>query len=252
MPDKHKKKKVLNKRFKEHYRELEADRMRKGPVLIEELRRRGCDLPFYESLEPYRDKLLSEIGFAMESISAIHKVELVDFKSYQVYQPKYHVPENWKLLEIVIEDDVGYNSKKHKGTYLGSCFFFLDESHSLKCLIVVSMPKMQKIGGDFRYGVMLATFFHELGHVVDALAKCHLDPETGRFDIIEGETFANCYALDKLADHCLPHMYCLLYEVIEDHRSFSDYRGKVAKSVMTTHMQRSVPRWSEWLDSNPI
>jgi hypothetical protein len=215
------------------------------------LRELGADLPFYDLLDSYETEfndLASEGKERFRSLSGIHEVDGRTFED-----------TDWSLFGLKPADHLqftfdeqfaGYGSKgADTANIRGVAAFFRQADGGFRSIILIPRtPRTDIQHPDLKYALKIAALTHELGHICDAENGLHIDPITGRFDLIEAEAYANCYALDLMAHRALRQSYAMLHDAIAGKVDASGYEGEIARRVMHEHGTRDIPDWQEHLE----
>lgn len=211
----------------------------------------GADLPFYDLLDSYETvftDLADEGKQRFRSLAGIHEVDGRTFEE-----------TDWSLFGLEPADHVqftfdeqfaGYGSKgADTANIRGAASFFRQADGGFRSIILIPQsPRTEIHHRDLRYVLKIASLTHELGHINDAENGLHIDPLAGRFDLIEAEAYANCYALDLMANRALRQSYTMLHDAIADKVDDSGYEGEIARRVMHEHGTRDIPDWQEHLE----
>jgi hypothetical protein len=215
------------------------------------LRDLGADLPFYDLLDSYETvftDLVDEGKQRYRSLAGIHEVDGRTFEetdwSLFGLEPANHVQFTFD------EQFAGYGSKgADTANVRGAASFFRQADGGFRSIILIPhSPRTEIQHRDLRYVLKIAALTHELGHIDDAESRLHIDPLAGRFDLIEAEAYANCYALDLMANRALRQSYTMLHDAIADKVDDSGYEGEIARRVMHEHGTRDIPDWQEHLE----
>jgi hypothetical protein len=222
-----------------------------APRLKPILRELGADLPFYDLLDSYEavfGDLASEGMARFGSLSGIHEVDNRTFEE-----------TDWSLFGLEPADhlqfafDEKFASYGRKGANTanirGAASFFRQADGGFRSIILIPRsPRTDIQHRDLRYVLKIATLTHELGHISDAENRFHIDPLARRFDLVEAETYANCYALDLMASRALRQSYTMLHDALASQVDATGYEGEIARRVMQEHGTRDIPDWQEHLE----
>jgi hypothetical protein len=233
------------------WRATVLDFRKKAPLLKPYLPKVGCDLPFYDFLDSYEEEFAKTVTAAMKNLPTllgVHEVELSEFES-----------TDWSLFgcdpkqQIVFSVDdqfASYGKGNPKANVRGSAAYFLDGTSDFRSVVLIPRnPKCTVEYKDLKYAIKIATLMHELGHIHDAEHRTNIDPIASRFDIIEAEAYANCAALDGLAERCMSNTYDSFYEAMEGLAASGGYEAEVGRLVLERHSRCQIPKWQDYMDA---
>lgn len=215
------------------------------------LRDLGFDLPFYDLLDSYEtvfDDLAFEGKERFRSLSGIHEV---DGRTFEETDWSLFGLEPADHLQFTFDEQfAGYGSKGAETANIrGSASFFRQADGGFRSIILIPRsPRTDIRHPDLKYVLKIVALTHELGHISDAENGFHIDPLGGRFDLIEAEAYANCYALDLMAHRALRQSYTMLHDALSGQVNSSGYEGEIARRVMHDHGTRDIPDWQEHLE----
>lgn len=217
------------------------------------LRLAGCDLPFFELLDSYESlyrRIEDEARKSFDTLVGIHEVDRYQYLKTNWERLGYG---GWEQLTFIIDDEFASYGKamgsKDPANIVGSCTYFKHPDGGFRTVVLVQHPKLKTVyARDTKYGFKLATLFHELGHVLDAEQGLNLCPVEKRFDLVHGEIFANCYALERLAENHLRLIYDIMYEALEEMAGCDDFRGRIGQGVIEQHPRRKIVDWNDYME----
>lgn len=263
MAKKKKQKKAAKRKAKQKEKQRYRERFRKdsetlenfrtnAPQMKEELRKRGCDLPFYDYLDSYSDEFRRTAQEAKRRYRTLMDVREV---SEDVYKEGDWASVGYGHLEQILfsTDDAAsdYGDKGTSGDIRGCTVAFHDPQHKLHTLVLI--PRSVKLGNlahpEFKYVAKIASLCHEVGHVHDIEAGVNFDVTTKRADIIEAEVFANLYALNLMAERQLVQSYTLLITGLQDAATKGGYLGVVGQRVLDQLPEHKLIVWNDYLDA---
>jgi len=132
----------------------------------------------------------------------------------------------------------------------GSTSWFVTSDGNIRCVILLlRSPKCGFVHPEYKYAFKTGALHHELGHVHDAERRGHIDPSAPRFDLVDGEAYANCYALDRLAERYMVGTYDMLYSALEKATQMTGYLRDVGSKVMELHQKRQITKWQDFFDA---
>lgn len=249
---KHSDKRRLNRQARHRSERRSVEQLRQHASRLKPiLRDLGSDLPFYDWLDSYEtmfNDLADEGMKRFRSLAGIHEVDGSTFEetdwSFFGLEPTDHVQFTFD------EQFAGYGSKgADTANIRGSVSFFRQADGGFQSIILIPRnPRTDIQHRDLRYAMKIATLTHELGHISDTENRLHIDPLARRFDLIEAEAYANCYALDLMANRALRQSYTMLHAAIAGQVDASGYEGEIARRVMHEHGTRDIPDWQEHLE----
>lgn len=221
---------------------------------IRRLKEAGCDLPYYEFKQSFKLIFDEQIAVAKKLFSSLDSVFVINDDQYHDANWKPPVDSSWKLALVNVDDptdDGSYGkaaSKEESSSLQGYCSFYLTSSESFKSIIVLvdkarSNPSDSQI--EFCYQCMLLSLLHEFGHLHDAENRINIDPLIDRFRTVEAEAYANCFALDRLADMALPVSYETLFDAIKELANLPGTKGEIGRLVLKNHIPREIRDWTK-------
>lgn len=223
-----------------------------GAVLKTHLRKVGCDLPFYDFLDSYTDEFNRTVATAKAMFPSLVGVYEVDENEYQNTEwAKYGVGDCEYVLFDLDDRFSDYGKNKNPlANVRGSASFFIDRDNALRSVILIPRnPKSSFQHKEYKYVLKIGTLCHELGHIHDAENKINLDPHARRFDLIAGEAYANCYALERLAERHLVYTYNMLYDGMVSFVAAGGYEAEIGQTVLEKHEKRQFKIWNDYMDA---
>ena len=214
-----------------------------APKLEPVLRQVGCDIPFFDYLDSYAEELAEQCRWQLQqfpSLLGIHEVDDGEFQesnSGQVWRSAYR-----QVFFNIDERFSRYGTNSNSNANMcGSATFFLDDDGKLRSLVQIPRsPKCSFQHKEFKYAFKVGSLLHEIGHIQDAEQRINIDAAAGRFELVQAEAYANCYALERLADRCLAKTYSMLYEGIQAFASSGGYEGEIGRLVLDRHQHRKI------------
>ena len=110
---------------------------------------------------------------------------------------------------------------------------------------VVKNPACQWEHKEYKYALKLPVLLHEIGHVKDFEGKVNLDRDSKTADLIEGEVYANLFALDECFRRGFYISGRMYLDSLTAYRDASDYRGEVARRLLDRFQH---PTYRQWMD----
>lgn len=216
------------------------------------LRTVGCDLPFYDVLDSYEAEFNRLVEAARREFKTLREVRVIDRPSFvRLDVADLGYPEDRLIHVAATASEPDYREDK-PGKVTGGITFFVREPDAdfSSVIILPSCPIAGPRTPEIRYAALIGIFLHEVGHVADAERGGFLDPRIPKFDVVEGEAYANCFALERLADRCLGTSYEFLFDtIILGPINDEGFPGKVSRRVCELHPRREIPSWQSYLEA---
>lgn len=215
----------------------------------------GCDLPFYEGLDSFKIEFEKHLTKGSKLFPNLEETYIVSESQYDDETWNPHVDPTWTLVLFEgLKGDGSYgkaSSSESKGNLRGYCSFYSSCEKRISAVIVLANQiKVDDDSLDIEsgYARMLTALLHEYGHLNDAEKKINIDPETLRFDLVAAEAYANCYALDRLADLSMYLAYQMLLEALEEASGLPGDVGDIGRLVVKNHVPRTIKRWGNYME----
>lgn len=255
--EKKSKKRRQKAKTKQKWRQARAsinDFHAKAPYMKAILRQRGCDLPFYDFLDSYKDEFDKVVQLAMSEHHSLLGVYEVDDEVYANPERDWSQFGHGKLQQIFF--DIGdefpdYGNRVEKQANLCGCMSaFLDSTNEMKTLILIRRSVSRtKLASDQKYAFKVAALLHEIGHITDLEQGINFDVHRKRFDVVEAEVYANLYCLERLADRNLSVSFSMLYDALHDATKQPGYMAAVGMGVMERIPDYSLTEWNSFMDA---
>lgn len=256
-PKNRKQEKEKRKRLQKELHEREKQKIegfqQLGPSIKPVLRRVGCDLPFYDLLDSYVDLFNQISSSALEAMPSLHGIFEVKDNDFRNTVWSKYISEEYRQVKFEIDDRYSdYGKCKRGGSncrFEGSATFFQKSGEEFKSVILMPCnPKNFVKYKALKYVMKVGILLHELGHVHDAENRINIDPVTGRLDLVEAEAYANCHALERLAELHVVQTYDMFYESIISLSRQVGYRGEIGRRVLDLHPRQSLSRWQDYTE----
>lgn len=255
---KSKKRKNRREKVKSKQRRLdarvEAEKIQaKAPYIKSILRNRGCDLPFYDYLDSYREEFERTARQAISEHDSLMGVYEVDDAVYSNPERDWGQFGHGELEQIYFdigEEFADYGKSLGKQANLCGCMsVFLDSEGEVKTLILIrrSVPGTS-VSSDQKYAFKIAALLHEIGHVTDVENAINFEIDCRRFDVVEAEVYANLYCLDRLAERSLVVSYSMLHDALQDAANRSGYMASIGAEVIRRVRDYSFTDWNVFMD----
>jgi hypothetical protein len=216
------------------------------------LRKNGCDLPFYDFLDSWEEEFNRIKLRAIDEFQSLVGIHEVDKKTF--FAPNYadYGCDPTTLVDFDLGERFTNYGRKSATTQVnmqGATTYFLDGDGGFTSLVLIPKnPPIRWQYKEFRYAFNLPVLVHELGHVQDAEKRINLDPSAKRFDVVEGEVYANCYALDQLANRYLRHSYMMMYDAIAESAARPvEFEAEIGRLVVERHPRRDLMDWNDFM-----
>ena len=218
---------------------------------IAQLKRKGCDLPFYYDLQSYQGEFFRTMIQAKKdypTLLNVHRVNSEAMKPSNIlgwlkeYYPDYS--------PIDLSNTDGSNDLTDEDlTDISGCVSFLNDTHGQwSAVILVNMRPSPTDLTDKQWPYMLASLLHEIGHLDDATKSGTLNPVECWRDPIPSEAYAYCFALDALADRSNYLLYESVYNtMLTASQSNTRVYADACKLVIANHKKRTVTNWKDYL-----
>jgi hypothetical protein len=222
-----------------------------APGMKAELRKLGCNLPFYEWLDSYEAEFAKIVTWGKAEFHTLYDVFEVGKGKLdrQLGWRTLGLPADWSHLRIAFDDEAvqSYILPDDNACLRGSTTLFRDSAGLLRSVVrVIKNPEFTAKHKDYRYSLKLPILLHELGHVNDYEKKINLDVDSRSGDLIEAEVYANLFALNE----CFRRAYYLsgntLLEALAGYKNALDYRGVVANRVFERFQKPAYRPWTDY------
>lgn len=234
----------------------EIGRHRKmAPLLKAALRAKGCDLQFFELLDPYEAEFAKVVAWGKQEFPALYAVYEVDRKRLDDENGwrRLGLPTDWQRITLIIDDDVGktYTAPDDAANLRGSTTVLQDRAGTIHYVIeVIKNPEFVLLHRDYRYGLKLSILLHELGHVKDYVNRVNLNLDTRSGDIIEAEVYANQFAIEECYRRGYFAVGDTLLASLGKYRDDDGYRGEVARRLFDRFQKPNFRPWTDYDISN--
>lgn len=259
---KEKKKHHQKMKYEQQKQSIESFR-RMAPKVKSALRTIGVDLPFYDYLDNYQSefsRFADEAKMEMKTLVGVHELDIGEFRNPD--WGKFGLDKEQQIT-FSLDDRFSEYGKKFSGNgkltktsvrFEGDTTYFLDGGGGFHSIVKLPRnPKGSLTHSDLKYAVKIGILLHEIGHVYDAENRINIDPISRRFDVVEGEAFAHCYALDHLAEQYLVGSYNMLYDSMEAMAVSGGYEGEIGELVCESHPRKTLVNWQDyWNDIHKL
>lgn len=228
---------------------------RVAPAMKAALKAKGCDLPFYESIDSAEDEFNRLVAWAKSTRWSLRGVFEMPYDEIDIEADwqRFGIPDDWVQLKYDCSDELAesYTARDKKANLRGAATGFRNKNGEFCTIIQVVRNFEYKFEHKERkYLLKLPVLLHEIGHVMDFEEKINFDRDTGRADFIEAEVYANVFALES----CFERGYFMAAEVflesLSQYKADADHRGEVVRRLLKRF---SIPAYRKWVeyDVNP-
>ncbi len=221
------------------------------------LRRSGQNLPFYESIDSYQKEFQRTTASALRECKSLLSIDQVSDEEYQLFSSLIvrRYPALKPTMSNLPEEQIGYGEFDREASLAGLTAIFIDPQGNFKTAIAIRkvLPSIRSLDSDvdLEFGCKLASLYHELAHVHDLENGINFNADGTVSDVRKIEIFAHCKTLERLDSMCMGALYDYYYSAIEKYRDLSDYRGEIAREVLSNHPKRLVKTWRNSNSSLP-
>jgi hypothetical protein len=230
----------------------EIDNYRRfGPRFKSALRAKGCVLPFYEALDSAEDEFRRIVEWAKAnhpSLQGVFEVGVDDLDDEEGWR-RLGLPSDWTQVFYTCGDEAAqsYKSRDTTANLRGAATGFFDGGGVFRTIIqVIKNPECSWEHKEYKYLLKLPVLLHEIGHVKDYEEKINFDRDTKTADLIEGEVYANVFALTE----CFRRGYHLGGEMFLDswaqYVNDEGYRGEMARRLFQRFQKPTYKKWQDY------
>jgi hypothetical protein len=215
------------------------------------LRSKGCILPFYDTLDSWEAEFKKLVTWAKSEFSSLHEVFEATAEELDVEGnwTRLGLPADWTQVRYDCDDDLAasYTARDSKANLRGGAIGFHDADGGFHTIIrVLKNPVCKWEHKEYKYAFKLPVLLHEIGHVKDFESKINFDRDSKAADFIEGEVYANLFALEE----CYRRAYFMSGDTWLDslaaYKDSEDYRGEVARRMLARFQKPAHRPWMEY------
>jgi len=228
---------------------------RKAPYMKMILRSRGCDLPFYDFLDPYETefaKLVDEFSALLPTLIGVYEVAQDELDSTD--WGRFGGASDWQQVFYRSDDETGtYGKEDKKANVRGRAVTLRDAGGGIHTLVrIYRNVKCRSRHKDLKYVLKIPALLHELGHVIDIEKRINFDPDQESCRVVDAEVFANRYALEQCVERGYRQSLVTWLDSWREYLGAKDYRGEVARRTLDGAPSESdVVDWNTLLSQPP-
>jgi hypothetical protein len=247
--DDDRKRKARQARWERERADVE-NRRKMAPRTKAALRAKGCVLPFYDALDSAEEEFKKVVAWAKPTFTSLHEVYEVGAEELddEAHWQRLGLPGDWRQVRFEIDDELAesYKAPDSEASLRGAATGFLDSKGGFHTIIrVIKNPPCQWEHKEHKYLLKLPVLLHEIGHVKDYEAKINFDRDTKRADLIEGEVFANRFALNECFRRAYYMSSRMYLDSLTKYKDATNYLGEVVRRVLERFR---MPEFRPWTD----
>jgi len=226
----------------------------KAPYIKIIVRGRGCVLPFYDCLDSYSDefhRIATAAKAEHPSLIGIHEVDDDTFAEPEKHWSELGYGDLQQVFFHVGDNVPNYGAGSLDANLCGAMTAFLTPNQDVRSVILIRQIVKGIKHRELKYGLKIASLFHEIGHVQDLEQGRNFDVPGRRFQVIEAELFAHLYALEQMARRNLYQSFNMLAGGLRDAIPKGGYGGEVAKKVLERLPAYRLRDWEPVFFSQP-